>query len=107
MPGFKTTLLEPGKLEMVFGASYDDNARLRFATAQRQDLSAYLSDFIAFPPDPTYAVTPSLAFGRQTAVRYIPADAVPEPSAVALGCVALCAIVPIAAPSRRLRRPQG
>ena len=103
VPGFKTTLLEPGKLEMLFGASYDETARLRFATAQGQDLSAYLSDFVTFPPDPTYAVMPSLSFRRQTAVRYIPADAVPEPSSVALGCMALCAFIPIADPFRRLR----
>lgn len=77
---FKSTRLEPTKVEYAFGRSYSSDARLRFATAQDLDLSALVSAVVPPATDPLYDATAVLTFSRQTATQYIPADAVPEPS---------------------------
>ncbi|WP_428303923.1 PEP-CTERM sorting domain-containing protein [Lacipirellula sp.] len=98
--GFKSTFIDPGKLQYVFGKSYDSSARLRFATTESQNLSNLISNVVTPPVEPIYQVTTRLWFGRQTAVEYIPADAVPEPASSLL----IAAIGPALLASVRRKR---
>ncbi|BBO34416.1 hypothetical protein [Lacipirellula parvula] len=101
-------LVQPGELEFKFGSSLSTDAHLSFSTSAPSRLMNTLVSEVSGPSDGAlYSVRPSLAVGRSLAVRYFPADSVPEPSALALAAVSVVVVTACEKWGRRLRRPQG
>jgi hypothetical protein len=93
-------LIQPGEFEFKFTASLNDNAHLSFSTgAPSRSMNSSVSAVTAPDVDPLYALRASLSVGRSLEVRYIPADAVPEPASASL----LGMVVPAGVALVRLR----